>query len=453
MSSLAPPPACGRTDAPAAPSRPRVPVRAGAGLVVLALRVGSIGVSTGTAILLARWMGVSGFGRFEAALGWASMLSLLAGAGLDRFAVREAAIHAARGEPAAARGVVRATLRLALVAGLIGGLVVVAWASAWTREAPTEFAIVALGWVPCMALLKNRQAGLQGLSRIVSGHVPELAVVPVALLLLVVCTGLGMGVARGELGLGVVLCCQLGALALGAAVAWVGYARATGGDAVSTPTRWLRAASPMMVVAALQFLNSRIDVVMLDALAPADEVGRYACANRLAALVALPLLAANGAVGPAMAGLAADGDHGGLQRALTQSARWSSLVALPVLLALCLFSDTALAVVGPEYVAAGPDLRALAVAQFLNVVVGSVGLVLMMSGHVRSVCVGLAVSGAVNVGLDALWIPSMGARGAAWATATSLVLWNVLLAIAVWRRLGVIPGAWGWRRPFKKGHA
>ena len=83
----------------------------------------------------------------------------------------------------------------------------------------------------------------------------------------------------------------------------------------------------------------------------------------------------------------------GLQRSLTSSARWSSLAALPVALGLWMFGDAALAMVGAEFVAAESQLHGLVAAQFLNVVVGSVGLVLMMSGHVRSVCVGLAVSG------------------------------------------------------------
>ena len=290
MSSLAPPPARDRVPAAASATETPAPDRVGrGGGVVLALRVGSIALSTATAILLAGWMGVAGFGQFEAALGWAALLSVFAGAGLDRFAVREVAIARARGEGDSVRGLLRATLIAAWIAGLATGLVVcgLAW-SVWP-EAPSGLAIVALGWVPCMALLRNRQAGLLGLSRVVAGHVPELAVVPVALLVLVPLVGWSSGAGWGALALDSVLCCQLGAFALAAVVAWFNLRRVVGGGpwpAGPAPAGWLRAASPLLVVAALQFLNARIDVVMLDALAPADEVGRYACAHRLAALVA-----------------------------------------------------------------------------------------------------------------------------------------------------------------------
>ncbi len=82
-------------------------------------------------------------------------------------------------------------------------------------------------------------------------------------------------------------------------------------------------------------------------------------------------------------------------------------------------------------------LTGLDVGQFVNVAAGSVGLILIMTGHEDDTFKGLVVATIANVILNALLIPIWGLEGAAAANAVSMIIWNILLGIRVHRRLGI----------------
>jgi O-antigen/teichoic acid export membrane protein len=66
-----------------------------------------------------------------------------------------------------------------------------------------------------------------------------------------------------------------------------------------------------------------------------------------------------------------------------------------------------------------------------------------MTGHERDVARSLAISALLNIVLGLALIPGWGAEGAAVAAATSLVVWNIVLAVRVYRKLGIRPTAFG----------
>jgi O-antigen/teichoic acid export membrane protein len=75
--------------------------------------------------------------------------------------------------------------------------------------------------------------------------------------------------------------------------------------------------------------------------------------------------------------------------------------------------------------------------QLVNALVGPVGLLLTMTGEQKAAVWILGVSAAVGIALGFLLIPTHGIVGAAWATTASRAGWNVAMAVAVWRRMGV----------------
>jgi O-antigen/teichoic acid export membrane protein len=75
-----------------------------------------------------------------------------------------------------------------------------------------------------------------------------------------------------------------------------------------------------------------------------------------------------------------------------------------------------------------------------------------MTGHERSAAVLLVCCAALNAGVSAVLIVMYGLPGAAVGTALSLVIWNVAMALFLWRRLGLLPGVLGrLRLPLKPG--
>jgi O-antigen/teichoic acid export membrane protein len=92
---------------------------------------------------------------------------------------------------------------------------------------------------------------------------------------------------------------------------------------------------------------------------------------------------------------------------------------------------------GVEFVAAYTPLMILLIGQFVNSATGAVWFLLNMTGHERETARGLAVSAVLNLMLNLLLTPPFGIIGAAVATTTALITWNVLLWWAVRKRLGI----------------
>ena len=128
----------------------------------------------------------------------------------------------------------------------------------------------------------------------------------------------------------------------------------------------------------------------------------------------------------------------GLQRLATMSARMALLLAVPVLLLFVFLGKWILgSVFGAAFAGGYQALIILSVGQLANAGMGSVGMLLNMTGHERDTARAVGVSAATNVVLNLVLIPLLGINGAASATAISMALWNVIMWRAVYYRLGI----------------
>jgi O-antigen/teichoic acid export membrane protein len=114
-----------------------------------------------------------------------------------------------------------------------------------------------------------------------------------------------------------------------------------------------------------------------------------------------------------------------------------AMCATPVFLVLVVAPRFVMGIFGSDFSTGGVTLQILAIGQFFNVVSGSVGILLMMSGHEREYRNAQIATAAVAVTINALLIPKYGAIGAAIGAASALVVQNVLFGHFVWRRLGI----------------
>jgi O-antigen/teichoic acid export membrane protein len=146
-------------------------------------------------------------------------------------------------------------------------------------------------------------------------------------------------------------------------------------------------------------------------------------------------------IAPHVAQAYSKGNHGRLQRLSRQSARVVFAGALPVALSLIFLGGPIIGVLfGKNYVSdVKMPLAILAGGQLLNAFFGSVGLFLMMSGHEDDTFHGQAWALVVNLSLALFLIPRFGATGAACAAAAGLIIWNLVLAVKLFRRLGIRP--------------
>jgi O-antigen/teichoic acid export membrane protein len=183
---------------------------------------------------------------------------------------------------------------------------------------------------------------------------------------------------------------------------------------------------PLLLVNSMSLIMGWTDVLVLGMYRDAGEVGVYGIALRLSLLTAFVLSAVNVVVAPQFAALHAQGDVAALKRLAQQSALWTSAAAAPAILVLLLVPDLILQIFGPQFKEGAGALRILAIGQLVNVATGSVGMLLVMTGHEKVMRNIVAASAALNLLANFLLVPRYGALGAATSTALSLAFMNIV---------------------------
>ena len=178
---------------------------------------------------------------------------------------------------------------------------------------------------------------------------------------------------------------------------------------------------------------------MLGVLSGPEEAGVFAVANRIALLLAFGLAAVNAIAAPLISHLYATDNHNELQRMLTLAAKGIALYTLPAACGMIALAPWLLGLFGAEFSIGLLPLYWLIAGQTINALAGSVGILLIMTGHqvIAARFIWVAVFGKIT--LNAILMPNFGALGAAIGSATILVFWNIWLWIEVRRKLRVEP--------------
>jgi O-antigen/teichoic acid export membrane protein len=92
---------------------------------------------------------------------------------------------------------------------------------------------------------------------------------------------------------------------------------------------------------------------------------------------------------------------------------------------------------GPDFRVGSSALVILAAGQFVNAAVGSVGYLLVMTEYHKIVLNITVLSAFLNIALNGILIPRLGILGAALATATSIITFNILSMLAVRKKLQI----------------
>jgi O-antigen/teichoic acid export membrane protein len=410
------------------------------------LTVAGTALSMATAVLLARILGTSGYGSYTYARTWIGVLGVFAPMGFEVLVLRTTAVHQAREQWRLMRGMLRRSSQLALVASL--GIAIGASAFLQLSDVEAEMRVViqiALLMLPIGALARIRVGAIQGLQHVLMAQIPGAIIQPALLGALVVAAYFALG---GTLSASwamamTLLTSAITLLAVSAMLSNVFPESATASRPAYQTRAWLKSAIPLVFVNGAFVIMSATDTLMLGALKGPESVGAYAIAKRGALLITFVSGAVNTALAPTIANLDSSDDSERLQSVITKSMRLALLVAMPVGAVLILFGDWFLMMFGPEFVAGRDALTILSLGQIAQLGLGSVTLLLIMTGHERDAAIGAGVGAIINAGLNWLLVPTWGIEGAAVATALSMLLLGVWLVKRVHERLGIHPTVLG----------
>jgi O-antigen/teichoic acid export membrane protein len=285
------------------------------------------------------------------------------------------------------------------------------------------------------------------LNRVIQGQLPEQALRPAFYILLVFTVAFFLPSINLIPSMAMLLQVLAAALAfvIGAWLLW----RATPSEVRKTKPvynsrHWLSSTLPLVFISGMGLINSYASILVLGLFVTSSEVGIYRVADQMAFLAAVSLQAINIVVAPQFARLYANVDKTRMQQLATASARVVLALTLPVVITFLLFGKLLLQLVfGAEFVPAYEPLSILVLGQFFNAATGSVGVLLIMTGHEQDTARGVAVAAVGNIVLNLILVPLWGAKGAALASTVTLITWNVLLWLAVRKRLGINSMAFG----------
>ena len=167
-----------------------------------------------------------------------------------------------------------------------------------------------------------------------------------------------------------------------------------------------------------------------------DTLAQLAVAQRTAMLSSFILIAVNLVVAPRFAQLYKNDDMQGLERLAIKAVKLITLIAVPVIGGMLLFPEFLMGLFGEEFTDGAALLRILAVGQFINAMTGSVGFLLIMSGHERDMRNVTLVCGTVALLLTWVLTAQFGVTGAAIGTAIAVATQNLLAVYFVKKRLG-----------------
>jgi O-antigen/teichoic acid export membrane protein len=395
-------------------------------------------------LVLARVLGASGYGIYAYVMAWVIVLALGATLGFHTAMLRFVSAYRECGEWPLLRGVLRYSALRVGVAGLaIGGVAagfVIALGDHLAPELARTF-LVGCAIVPLLGLLQVEAAVVRGLGGVISALAPQTLVRQALLLPIVTIWGLVLAWPLPPHG---AMAAMLLATAVGlGAVCWARHrlrpAELTSATVAYRAREWRRTAAAFLLMAAVGALLARSDLLILGALTDPAAVGVYAVAARIADLVAFALAAINTMFTPQVAAMHARGDRRRLQSLVTTTAWWSALSALTTALPLFVLAGFILSFFGDAFTSGTVALRILLFGQFVNAAAGSVGAMLTMTGHERQAASVMAVAAITQIGLSVVLIPRFGIEGAAIASATSLIGWNVAMAVLVWKKLKILP--------------
>lgn len=411
----------------------------GAGLAFLLRGLGA-GLAFLLNVAIGRLLGAEGAGLYFLALTVTTIMAVIARLGLDNTLLRFIAAGSATGDWGQVKGVFAAGMRYAALSGLVLSLLVLATAPLIASrvfsvpELTMPLRVMSIA-VFTMAMLMLLAESLKGLKRIRDSMLVSGAIYPAVALAMIypLATTLGPTGAALSYVIGTMAATLFGALT---------WHLLTRNQPSRTPidqgVLWA-SARPMWSMAIInQAVLPWAPLFMLGIWGTVEDSGIFGAATRVATLVSFILVAVNTVIAPKFAELHSRGDLVAIGKLARRFALLVTLAASPVLLLLIFAGDQVMSLFGPDFVQGGTALAILAIGQAVNTLTGSVGYLLLMTGHERDIR-NASLLAMLLMFLCALsLIPTFGLIGAAIASAIAVASMNLMNAAQVYIRHKII---------------
>lgn len=414
-------------------------VLVGTGVTFVMVIIGE-SLKFGFNLLLANTLGPAGAGQFFLALTVITLATVLGQIGLDKALLKFIAANAALDNWVAVKGLYLKGTIITVCSSTLSLLTVFA-AAPFISSAVfgNPELTVPLRWMSIailpMALMMQHAEMLKGLKKMREAHLVNKAMVPF-------CSLIALYFLHEEHGI-------MGAVWAYSAAAVLALAAGRFFWVKNTPqlkkaigkfsSRELLASSiPLFWISFLDILIQWMGILILGIFGTEKDVGIFTIASNTALVIVIFLFSVNSITAPKYAALYSQKEFAALGGIARNSTMLMTLLSSPFLMVFLFFPSWVMSFYGSGFEQGAILLSVLAVGQFVNVATGSVGLLLIMSGHERQMMNVIFFIAVLNITANLVLVPIAGPFGAAFAASICVITKNIVLAILVWQKLGII---------------
>lgn len=405
---------------------------------LLFMRLYAAGMTFVLTLVLGRLLGPAEYGAYAFALSVLGIGLLFATFGFHHFVIRTLPRLLVEDTQSEAVGVI---VFGGVVVTLLSGMTAVLafWNADRFAEAESlqgAVAVAALLLVP-RALALFRMGTLQGLGHPIASQMPDRLIEPTLIFL-----GVGLlALMGGPMGAETVLYVTLGAIVLSflaGTPSLVSALRALWtAPAFEHVGLWTVGALKSSLVFAAGTVLGATDLILLGRLSSPEETGIYGVAIKFFLLMGLPFHAGAVFLSERATRAHATGDRDGLERIAERAALRTMLASLALVLPCTAVAFFVAEIFGAGFVPAGTVILVLVWARMGLSLFGDPSTLLGATQHVGRVSIVISLAALLNIALNLVMIPPLGAIGAALATVTSYGFLTVVLAWNVRRVLGI----------------
>lgn len=411
----------------------------------LVVYVCGAGLTSLAQLLIARLIGPRNYGIYSYVLAWTSILAYLATLGFNVSLLRFVPAYRASGDLDLARGVIKFALQRSLAVaasfGVIGATLVILFSDHSQRGFEISNLLGAVA-VPLITAYALGAALVRAFGGVVSALLPERILRDGLLLLLVAIADFLRlrAVDAPSVMLAVVISSAITVVLvfmMSAKLQPPGFSHVRPSYA---PREWWSAIPPLMLITGLDVFVSRAGVMVLGWGNHIHEAGVFALALNVALLVGLSRIAVGTMFSPTAADFHARGERMALQNLFARATILSSVGALAVAIPLLVIVEAFLRFFGEGFAAGAPIARVLILGYLFVGLCGPQQNLLTMTGNEWAAAKTMVAGAVANAIACVIGVALNGLMGAAVGVALALTVWNVGMAIYIYKRLKILPG-------------
>jgi O-antigen/teichoic acid export membrane protein len=206
---------------------------------------------------------------------------------------------------------------------------------------------------------------------------------------------------------------------------------------------WLATSLPILMVEGFYLLLGYVDILVLQAFRPSDDVGIYHAIVKTLALVSFIHYAMAATTAHRFSEYHVAGDRERLSAYLAHAIKWTFWPSVAATALLLVFGKPLLWLFGAQFTSGYPAMFVVAIGLLARSAIGPVERLLNMLGHQNVCALAYALAFVMNLVLCIVLVPRYGIYGAATSTSIALVFESILLFWITRKRLGFHVLAWG----------